>query len=418
MLTYSEAQALMESARDQSRGKPLANNTRLYNRGPRLLRRKKDGTPVYEKGDTFAVELHCTDVVEIHPDGTYTLNTGGWDAVTTWQRINQYTPHHGGQRIYDRKLGGGKRFLLGPNPDDPAPTVTPRRIPPVFQMPDPGPEPVKSSEGCVAGQTHTWVERELTPIYVWHASDRIKPGDRPSLYDSEWEKVNNAPNRAASVVAYLDAFFSKYGFSMHVDREFSVVITYVEEGDHWALNNSDVIGQAMQCQHCKEFDERHRQWDRIMRGYHNRKVGIDCGYALRAEMLEEFGTETAWKEAALEDHRRLKAEREAWREWAERNTVKMYDGLIIDSYGYADRKAAERAKRLQRAEEREAAKRQRAYERERIRREKEQAEKDRLARIEAERIEAELRESMGVDYQTEPGAITWLAENNIEVNNV
>ena len=77
MLKYKEAQKIFATAKDPEKGKPLQNNTRLFKRG-----------------EDFAVRLHETDVVTIHPDGTYTLNTGGWETVTTKDRINAYAPGH------------------------------------------------------------------------------------------------------------------------------------------------------------------------------------------------------------------------------------------------------------------------------------------------------------------------------------
>jgi hypothetical protein len=42
-------------------------------------------------GDDIAVKYHWTDVVIYHPDGTTTLNSGGWMSLTTKQRFNAYT---------------------------------------------------------------------------------------------------------------------------------------------------------------------------------------------------------------------------------------------------------------------------------------------------------------------------------------
>lgn len=41
---------------------------------------------------TFAVRLHATDIVKIHDDGTFTLANGGWQTVTTKDRINKFSP--------------------------------------------------------------------------------------------------------------------------------------------------------------------------------------------------------------------------------------------------------------------------------------------------------------------------------------
>lgn len=76
-------------------GKPkkVANNTVKYNRW-------HDGATVYR--------LHRTDIVVIEPDGTYTLNSGGWRTITTKDRINTFSPVN----IFQRK---GEWFIgLGP----------------------------------------------------------------------------------------------------------------------------------------------------------------------------------------------------------------------------------------------------------------------------------------------------------------
>jgi hypothetical protein len=82
MLTYARARELLLTAKDMANGKPIANNTRLHDRGGYI-----------------AVRLHNTDIVDIYPDGKYVLHTGGWQTVTTKDRINSYAPVH----IYQRK---------------------------------------------------------------------------------------------------------------------------------------------------------------------------------------------------------------------------------------------------------------------------------------------------------------------------
>lgn len=58
--------------------------------GRRLSRRKlANNTYLEPRGDDLAVKLHDTDVVTIHPDGTLTLNSGGWLTATTKDRMNQ-----------------------------------------------------------------------------------------------------------------------------------------------------------------------------------------------------------------------------------------------------------------------------------------------------------------------------------------
>jgi hypothetical protein len=55
--------------------------------------------------ETIGVQLHNTIVVTIHSDGTYTLNSGGWQTVTTKQRINEYCPVRVSQRKHQWYVG-------------------------------------------------------------------------------------------------------------------------------------------------------------------------------------------------------------------------------------------------------------------------------------------------------------------------
>lgn len=74
-MTYKEAEKLFLTCRDHGSGKLLANNTRLFKR---------------ER--CYAVRLHSTDVVEIYPDDSCRLYTGGWHTLTTRDRINAFSP--------------------------------------------------------------------------------------------------------------------------------------------------------------------------------------------------------------------------------------------------------------------------------------------------------------------------------------
>jgi len=72
MLSYAAARQLLASGNAK-----LENNTFL----------------VDKNADTVAVQLYGTQVVLIHDDGTYTLNTGGYRTTTTKDRINKYGPN-------------------------------------------------------------------------------------------------------------------------------------------------------------------------------------------------------------------------------------------------------------------------------------------------------------------------------------
>jgi hypothetical protein len=72
-------------------------------RGKRNKDSRKIGNNTYAEilnDNTVAIKLHNTYVVKIRDDGTYTLNSGGWQTATTKDRINQYSP----VRVYQRKF--------------------------------------------------------------------------------------------------------------------------------------------------------------------------------------------------------------------------------------------------------------------------------------------------------------------------
>lgn len=77
-MNFDQAQEMFKTARDLGEGKrrKLENNTYLYQLDD----------------DTFGIMLHATYVVKIHRNGTFTLNSGGWQTPTTKDRINNYSP--------------------------------------------------------------------------------------------------------------------------------------------------------------------------------------------------------------------------------------------------------------------------------------------------------------------------------------
>ncbi len=92
MLTFADAAKITAK-----RGvKTIANNTVLH----RI------------DNDTFGVRLHGTNVVLIHRDGTYTLNSGGWRTVTTKDRINKYSPAALYQKDWEWYCGRGESFVF------------------------------------------------------------------------------------------------------------------------------------------------------------------------------------------------------------------------------------------------------------------------------------------------------------------
>ncbi len=72
----------------------------------------------YENGDR-AIRLHYTDVVTTHPDGSYTLDSGGWDTVTTKQRMNQYSNASVWQEDYTWYVQSNRPTVACPAGDEP-----------------------------------------------------------------------------------------------------------------------------------------------------------------------------------------------------------------------------------------------------------------------------------------------------------
>lgn len=93
MLTYQQATVILAKSKGS---KKLENNTYLE----RI------------DYDTIGVKLHATYVVRIHANGTFTLHSGGWQMVTTKDRINGYSPVrvHAKKRVW---YVGDTRFEEG-----------------------------------------------------------------------------------------------------------------------------------------------------------------------------------------------------------------------------------------------------------------------------------------------------------------
>jgi len=83
-MNWFEAQTLMETARDKSKGKPIANNTRLWEiHNPLML--DTGGIGGYE------IRLHGNLIMKIFLHHIEILD-GGWQSVTTKERLNRYIP--------------------------------------------------------------------------------------------------------------------------------------------------------------------------------------------------------------------------------------------------------------------------------------------------------------------------------------
>ena len=76
MQSFTEAEQWLQGGRNKD-SRTVANNTVVH----RL-----------DNGD-IAVQLHATDVVTYHSDGSMTLRTGGYQTMTTKQRLTAFAPY-------------------------------------------------------------------------------------------------------------------------------------------------------------------------------------------------------------------------------------------------------------------------------------------------------------------------------------
>src|SRR3954451_6593747 len=105
----------MNRARNVDKGRKLENNTRLF--------ANEDGS--------YRVRLHNTDIVTINPDGTYTLVAGGYQTVTTLDRMRTYAPVRS-TLFSDR---GDWYLWMEPDANDPRPARVSSPVPAPFERP-------------------------------------------------------------------------------------------------------------------------------------------------------------------------------------------------------------------------------------------------------------------------------------------
>jgi len=308
MRDYEYMRLTMESARSEYAGKPLQNNTRLFHKEVMV-----EGVLT----DAYVVRLHATDIVAILPDNRAMLFNGGWRTNTTLDRIRTYGSSH----VYSEDSEW--YVQLSPDPDDPRPERYDRTLLKPYDEPtDPGPEPVKTVKGaiiygdqeivfpkavmgCRAGTTEEYSYEER--VYEW------------ALTDEEKHKGYPVGDRGDRIIM----------------RNGTI---------KWTEYSTWTTGEQ-QCKHCNQFDQLKSKWYQMENGGWGRNTGK--GHKTWRKSMERFGTVEAWQEAYLDDFRKRRAYLKALREWIERNRVSFYDGIIVDSDGYAKRPSKSFTKRLE-----------------------------------------------------------------------
>lgn len=315
--TYDALAETFCTARNPEKGKPLEHATRLF--------ADEDGT--------LAIRYHATKVVFVHKDGTYTLANGGWNTITTLQKIRSYTP----AKLFSER---GEWYLrLQPSKRDPEPECVDRSIPKPYQPAAkvfPGAEPVKTDDGFITFENDKRVQTYTSPCmvgqheeysyivgnYAW-GDKEIPPGAEPNVGQYSDVKTEGMSGRLYGdyftwhngVIAYGATQYEPYG---------EVRVKLGKYTDY------------KQCPHCKAYDDLLSRWKRLMYGgWDERRFDDNTGWDMWSKMMTRFRTVEAWQQAYLTDLRDRRAYLKAYREWDDRNKVAFYDGVKIDKDGYA-----------------------------------------------------------------------------------
>lgn len=283
----------MESARNKSAGKPLENNTRLYEY------RTGDGCVTH-----YAVCFHSTNIVEIYPNGTYAIRTGGWQTSSTRQRIFQYAPIDWRRlfgRVDNSRTEGDTTWYLRlrPTAGDPEPPSR-NHIEiehPFVKPPDPGDEPQSAAYGtCVAGRVEEYEYQDD----VWNI------GADPAWLES------------------TPYFTTKSDFTSGWDERRAYVSTITWGELSWRPYDAhDRGGTYKQCPHCNVFRSAHARWEAAQRKWD-----------LWHSQVDTYGSFDAWRAAWRDDRQRVIAANRAWKEWDERNKMPLEGAVVLNGDGY------------------------------------------------------------------------------------
>lgn len=235
-------------------------------------------------------------------------------------------------------------------------------VPRVFHASDPGPEPVKTGEGCVAGTFEEYSYQSDRHVFLDLAIDLPKAWEW--TFARHYTIGADEQPRVSIYKRTMHNGFIYHGVNQHSGPWGAPL------DEQWADFQSTHPGadvHYVQCEHCAAFDKLHARWHGLYHGagYGNRR---QQGWRLYCEMLETYGSVEDWREAYREEWRRVRNGRKYIEGWIERNFIPLTavshdsDGIpILDENGHAMRKDSEayfkkqrRAERARRRLEREA----------------------------------------------------------------
>lgn len=285
-----------------------------------------------------------------------------------------------------------------PKPGDPEMTWPWMEVPRVFHASDPGPEPVKDPEGCIAG---TYEE------YGYQAEDMILLSDDARPWEwTVWHRYSSGERTTKyPYVRRMHNGFIYWGLN-HSRGPWGV-----REDEDWTRFQSEHPGADIdfkQCPHCLAFERVLGDWGSKYHGGWARRWRH--GWKLYSEMIDTYGSVEGWRDAYRADWRRVVSTRKAIKAWIERNHMPLsavdtdeHRIPILDADGYPLRKNSERYFREVRERDRQTRRHQReAEEQARIRRHAHRLYERRQSRVQrrrelsfegtADRVARELRD--------------------------
>jgi hypothetical protein len=262
---------------------------------------------------------------------------------------------------------------------------------------NPGVEPVKSPEGCIAGTTTEYEYADYRTVFEW-----AEPG--PQAFITLRDHYGDGKLR-------------------RVEHSAGVKRTYFGEGSYSYHEKVPAGHDYKQCPHCAEFDRIHSVWHALMNGgYYNGPNGwgkIRMGWKQYVANVDRFGSPDEWRAArsALMALRKQRTAEHA--EWFARNSMP-YDMMpterrgnvsvpIVNADGMVERAVFEKV-------ERERLRAYRSMRRRICREERERkAEEKRKAAARAEmRARFEAGDFDGADL-VDPTIIEWMADEGVEM---
>ena len=185
-----------------------------------------------------------------------------------------------------------------------------------------GDEPVKNDAGCQGG----------TMVGTDHKDEIVRLTFRSDMREGD-ELVEVVRESTIGGDGQYD--------TVKVKRSWTSWIFYGEDAQSYqnaewkAADKTDV--KYEQCPHCKAFDAEHERWRYWMHGARwGTRFDQQTGYATYREMMDKFHNDKdLWQEAYIADFRARREYIKAEKEWDQRNRIPFYDGIIVDSDGYA-----------------------------------------------------------------------------------